>query len=223
MANSPEWEALYTRGAHNSVWPWSDLVSLVRRHCRSLGKESKVLELGCGVGANIPFFQSLGVRYYAVEGSPTAVERLRARFPEYAAQIVEGDFERKLPFACGFDLVVDRGSVTCNSTLAIEAVLSSAWQALPPGGHFIGVDWYSTSHSDYGKGRADGDEFTRNHYREGQFAEMGRVHFSDEAHLRRLFKKFELLYLEEKKVCRVEPPGGHTMATWNLVARKLDA
>ncbi|MFZ2136467.1 MAG: class I SAM-dependent methyltransferase [Xanthobacteraceae bacterium] len=95
-----------------SEWPWSDLVSLVHRHAKPENGYRRVLELGCGAGANIPFLQSLGMDYCAVEGSSFIVARLRARFPEIAANIVVGDFTRKIPFTSRFDLVIDRASVT---------------------------------------------------------------------------------------------------------------
>ena len=46
MSFSREWEQRFAENTHISVWPWSDLVSLVRRHCKQLGPDSKVLELG---------------------------------------------------------------------------------------------------------------------------------------------------------------------------------
>ena len=41
----------------------------------------RVLELGCGPGANIPFFLSQGADYYAAEGSETIVVELQKKFP----------------------------------------------------------------------------------------------------------------------------------------------
>ena len=51
-----------------------------------------VLELGCGAGANIPFFSSLNVEYYAIEGSPTIVESLRKKW------LYDQPFFKKIPF-----------------------------------------------------------------------------------------------------------------------------
>ncbi len=222
MTFSPEWEQRYLENTHLSVWPWSDLVSLVRRNCRNLDSHSRVLELGCGAGANIPFFKSLGVRYHAVEGSGSVTERLHARFPELAATIVSGDFTAQQPFEPGFDLIVDRASLTHNTTAAIESCLTLAWESLRSGGYFIGVDWFSTRYGEFGRGRPGADPYTREGYDSGPFAGTGRVHFSDEAHLRNLFARFELSSLEEKVVREVLPIPGALFASWNLVARKPD-
>ncbi|WP_337056935.1 class I SAM-dependent methyltransferase [Pseudomonas sp. USHLN015] len=220
MSFSIEWEQRYAASTHLSIWPWSDVVSLTKRHCRELGPGRRVLELGCGAGANIPFFQSLGVDYHAVEGSPTIAAQLRERLPELAATIATGDFTQPWPFAPGFDLVLDRASLTCNGEEAIRRCLRQVHEALVPGGFFIGVDWYSVNHSDARRGQPDADPHTRSGFTDGSFAGTGRVHFSDEAHLRALFADFELLHLEEKQSVRYEPADGHRFASWMLVARK---
>ncbi len=220
MSFSNEWEQRYAENTHLSVWPWSDVVSLTRRHCRTLGAGSRVLELGCGAGANIPFFEALGVAYHAVEGSPTIVATLHERLPHLADSIVTGDFTQPWAFAPGFDLVIDRASLTCNGGQAIRRCLRQAYDALLPGGFFIGVDWYSTLHSDYANGERGEDAFTRKAFTSGSFANTGNVHFSDEAHLRDLFQDFELVMLEEKQAVRYEPADNHRFASWLLVARK---
>jgi hypothetical protein len=64
------------------------------------------------------------------------------------------------------------------------------------------------------------DGFTRTNHTKGQFVGTGKVHFSDEAHLRDLFSSFEIIFLEEKLVTRREPQDNHQFASWNIVARK---
>jgi SAM-dependent methyltransferase len=220
---SKEWEQRYLENTHLSVWPWSDIVSLVRRHCQKIDANTRVLELGCGAGANIPFFQALGVHYQAIEGSSLMVERLRQRFPGLSGAIVAGDFTRQLPFEPGFDLVIDRAALTHNDTTAIKAGLRNAWQAMKSGALFIGVDWFSTRYSEYSRGEGLADPYTRTRYRSGPFEGLGNVHFSDEPHLRELFSCFDLLVLEEKLIRRANPHSEELFAAWNLVARRPDA
>ncbi len=121
MAFSNEWDSLYQRGEQNSVWPWSDLVSYVMRYsCPPVGEEPfRVVELGCGAGANIPFFISLGVEYFGIEGSSAVVDRLQKRYPAMQDRIITGDFTLKIPFDGEFDLIVDRSSLTHNTTADI--------------------------------------------------------------------------------------------------------
>ena len=37
MSFSAEWEQRYAANTHLSIWPWSDVVSLTRRHHPTLG------------------------------------------------------------------------------------------------------------------------------------------------------------------------------------------
>ncbi len=142
MSIAPRWDKRYRANEHMSVWPWSDLVSLVQRHAPHA---HRVLELGCGAGANIPFFASKGCEYHAIEGSATIVQYLHNRFPEYQANIVVGDFTEGLPFTGPFDLIVDRGSLTCDDDLDITRTLSDAHRLLGNDGMLISVDWYWNS------------------------------------------------------------------------------
>lgn len=223
MGFDSEWERRYAENTHMSVWPWSDVVSLVHRHLKPTlhAGGGRVLELGCGAGANIPLFRSLGMDYFAIEGSTTIVDQLHARYPDLAQQIAVGDFTKAISEEGGFDLVLDRASLTCNNTSAIKNCLSLVRQTLKQGGYFLGVDWYSKQHSDFIGGDFVDDEHTKNNHQTGQFFGTGRVHFSDEKHLRELFSDFEIIFLEEKQSRRFEPRDNHLFASWNIVARKI--
>lgn len=222
MGFSSEWERRYAENTHLSVWPWSDVVSLVHRHCKPIiaAGGGRVLELGCGAGANIPLFRALGMDYYAIEGSPTIVKQLHQRYPDMVEKIQVGDFSVDQPFVEAFDLVIDRAALTHNSTASIKNGLQIAFDSLTPGGIFVGSDWFSTSHTDYSGGEPCDDEYTRTNHAKGQFIGTGKVHFSDEAHLRDLFSGFEIVSMEEKLMRRHEPRDNHLFAAWNIVARR---
>lgn len=220
MNFSTEWEDVYKNQNHLSIWPWSDVVSYVKRYANPSAESFKVLELGCGAGANIPFFKSLDVEYHAIEGSKSIVEKLHEKFPEYKENIVIGDFttmELKEDF---YDLILDRGSLTHNSTTAITTCLKNVYNSLKKDGKYIGIDWFSTVHSDFNHGEeVEGDFNTRTNMIDGQFVNLGNVHFSDKDHLGELFADFTFLILEHK-VHTFEIPNNHTFASWNFVVKK---
>lgn len=220
MGFSKEWDECYVKNTQMSIWPWSDLIGYVMRYARPDSAEFKVLELGCGAGANIPFFRTLGVDYYTVEGSATAVELLKEKYTELSNNLVAGDFTKEIPFNETFDLVIDRSSLTHNDTAAIKTTLALVCEKLKPGAKFIGIDWFSTTHTEFTLGEKADDEYTRRNYSEGQFAHVGRVHFSDRDHLQQLFAGFEIERMEHKIVRREIPDDKYTFASWNFVARK---
>jgi SAM-dependent methyltransferase len=219
MSFSTEWEERYKASTHLSIWPWSDLVSYVMRYARPKTTANfKVLELGCGAGANIPFFKWLGVGYFAIEGSASIVATLKKQFPEFQENIAAGDFTNEIPFNETFDLIVDRASLTHNDTVSILRTLENLDQKMRSGSKYIGIDWFSTNHSDYKKGNKGGDRFSRIGIDDGQFTGVGCVHFSDKEHLVDLFKNFDIMMMEEKMVQRKIPADEHVFASWNLYA-----
>ena len=225
MGFSTEWEELYVNNNQMSIWPWSDLVSYIYRYTEVAKRPNvKVLEIGCGAGANIPLFQKIGADYCAVDGSPTVIKMLQENYPIYANNLVVGDFTKEIPFDETFDVIVDRASLTHNTTADIKKTIDLIEKHLTsPNGIFIGVDWFSKSHDDF----ILGDKILNDPYTKymgnvkGQFAGVGNVHFSDDAHLIELFSSFEIKVMEEKVVNTLLPVK-HRFASWNFVAVKKD-
>ena len=220
---SSEWDTIYKNNQQLTMWPWSDLVSLIHRFCAdAIRINGSVLELGCGVGPNIPLINSLGMNYYGIEGSKNVVSKLHNRFPTLDQHVKVGDFTNKSCFTNipKVDVIIDRASVTHNNELSIRETLKNCNEALNPGGHFIGIDWFSTKHSDYLLGNDGDDIYTRENFNRGQFQNVGNVHFSDELHLRSLFYSFDIISLDEKVINIFEPNNNHQFASWNIVAKK---
>ncbi len=219
MSFSNEWDDRYQENTHMSIWPWSDLVSLVMRHISK--KESfKVLELGCGAGANIPFFISLGADYYAVEGSKVIVKKLHLQYPQFKKNIIVGDFTKDIPNE-KFDLIFDRAALTHNSEASIVQCLEKCLQQLDDTGKFIGVDWFSTEHSDSIYGEQAEDIWTKFNFKKGGFSNVGKVHFSNKVHLLELFQNFKILNMTHKVSSEKIPDSDRMLASWNFVAEKI--
>ena len=220
---SSEGNGIYKDGMKLTSWPWSDLVSLLYSHCKdSIRSNGVVLELGCGAGPNIPFIQSLGMEYYGIDGSTEVVDILRDKFPNLKGKAVVGDFT---DIECCIDLpspdiIIDRAAVTHNNLSAIKHTLENSFNLLKSGGYFIGINWFSTKHSDYKIGREGADIYTRTDIEKGQFYNIGNVHFSNESHMRYLFSNFEIIHLSEKVINNYEPKNNHQFASWNIVAKK---
>jgi SAM-dependent methyltransferase len=220
MTFSEEWEQLFKANSHVSIWPWSDLVSYVSRHAKPADDYVRVLELGCGVGANIPFFLKRGSDYHAIEGSASAAELVRKTYPMLAANIACGDFTCSLPPG-PFDLVVDRAATAHNTTAAVRRTLHMVHERLRPGGKLIGIDWFSTEHEGASRGIAV-DSHTRRDIESGSLSGLGEVHFFDHDHLVALLTEtgFSVEFLEHKRNELFDPSGERRRAWWNFVARK---
>lgn len=225
MTFSQEWEQRYQGAGAISLWPWSDLVRLFRRHFGSnFSKRIRVLELGCGSGANIPFFAAENVEYYAIEGSSAAVSELVLRNPSLAGKVKVGDFTLGIPFDIDFDAIIDRSSVTHNDTASIKKTLEYCYAKLQVNGIYIGIDWFSDDHSDLRYALpVEGDSFTFDSFAKGRLCDVGKVHVSSYTHLKSLFKRFELIWVEKKAIQQMIPDSELCQVTWNFVARKNGA
>ena len=218
MGFSAEWESVYKQNQHLSVWPWSHMVSLAHRY-GNLHKGMRVLELGCGAGANIPFFVKVEADYYAVEGSHTMVEHLNEVFKGNNVHIAQSDFTRDIHWGGTFDLIIDRSSLTHNATEDIKRAINFIKTVLKPDGKFIGMDWFSTKYDVLEKDASKQvDDFTRI-FSEGYFHGLGNVHFSNENHLRELFADFSFVYLAEKTT-QESVPEKHKSASWDFVVTR---
>ncbi len=223
MSFSEEWEQIYISGAHNVLWPWSELISLVHR-TKMLSQKPKnlnVLELGCGTGPNIPFFLSLGMNYYGIEGSTSAIDFIRSKFPSLKSQIVPGDFTLEIPLDVTFDLIVDRASVSHNDTLSIKNCLKICKEKLAPGSLFIGLDWFSTQHSEYHNSDCKQIDAHTKIFHSGYFNNIGKVHFSDQEHLFELFKPFSFQFLTHKQETNIIPKNSWNPASWRFVVENI--
>ena len=212
------WDKIYSRNDQNSIWPWSDLVGTVMRNARPTSDNFRVLELGCGAGANIPFFLSLGVEYYSIDASEVVISRLREKYPQLETNLFAGDFTRALPSG-EFDLIFDRGSTVCNKTETIKKCIENCYDQLKPNGKYIGIDWFSTKHSSFFLGEVE-DDWTRVNISSGPFADVYRMHFSSKLHLYELFKRFYFQELKHKTIESEFDSDHQIVASWNFAAVK---
>ena len=197
MGFSPIWDENYKQSLELSIWPWDEVVGLTHRYCQ-IKSSMIVLELGCGAGANIPFFASIGADYYAIEGSAHIVSQLQNSFKSDKIHITCGDFTKSFKFdelIGRVDLILDRSSVTHNSTQSIKSVVELAKKYLKPGGKYMAFDWFAIDCDAYKndeKIKIDDNTFV---FASGYFAGLGNVHFSTPEHIKELFSGFSLDYL----------------------------
>ncbi|MBB5436510.1 SAM-dependent methyltransferase [Pedobacter sp. AK017] len=102
-----------------------------------------ILDAGCGTGRNLLYLLQSGANVFGVDQNPEAIAQLRtlaSSFPQvdpeenFKVAAVEG-----LPFAAEtFDLVISSAVLHFAENLNhFEAMLSSMWEVLKPGGYFF--------------------------------------------------------------------------------------
>ena len=217
-----EWDDIYKKKSNFSIWPWSDVVSLTHNYILTPSlkkKKIRVLELGCGAGANIPFFLNKSFDYHGVDGSKTIINLLKKRYPKLKKKLQAEDFTKKIPFGNNFDLILDRASLICNDEDSIKFTIKMLKKKLKKGGKFIAVDWYSTKHIDFKNGKRFKDNFTKKLSRKSVFSNNLIIQFLNENKIKNYFKgfKFKLLY---EKVIKTKIKKKFITASWSLVVEK---
>jgi SAM-dependent methyltransferase len=220
MSFCRNWEEIYKANQHLAVWPWSDVVSASLRHTnmRNAGDDFAVLEVGCGAGANFPFYLTHTSNVYGIDGSDTVISLLKTNFPLIADKLYVGDFTKPWDYNVNFDLIIDRAASAHNPVTNIKQYLANAYQFLKPGGVLVITDWFSKLHSDYAKAPESLDEHTKSGYTWGPFNGVGQVTFFDDQLILDLVKDFEILSMGHSQAQSYGSNDQH--ATWGLILRK---
>lgn len=176
------WENnVYKKGKQLNRYPHQSVIAFLFSNFKTIEerKNKHVLELGFGAGNNLWFAAREGFHISGIEASPTAVEHARLWLKEecIAGDLREGDF-CNLPWDSNcFDVVIDRGSLTCNSRTIITKSLDEAYRVLKKGGLLLSSVVYSSYHPDIVFGKPLGDN-TYDNFTDGYFKGLGRTHFS---------------------------------------------
>ncbi len=135
------WESIFSSRAWGR-YPAEDLIRFVMREAAAAPdrKRLKVLELGCGPGANLWFLANESIAFDAIDGSPTAVSQARARLdqekPGWKGRIEAGDFLRLPADFRGYHFVLDSEAIYCNGFEESAQLIRELHERLLPGGAF---------------------------------------------------------------------------------------
>ena len=184
---------------------------LVKLLLSCVQEAQSVLELGCGSGDNIGLvIDNFKCDYSAMDVDASAIHDAKRRYPSISTSSLHvADFTKPWDIEGKFDLIFDRASVSHNCRRDIRSCVDSIFNHLVPGGLFIGIDWFSISHSEfrYGRGKMVDDENTFTNYPDGQFKDCGKVHFTSEEEIRDIFAAFAPYCLQERIVRRTYGKG----------------
>ena len=212
-----DWENLYKSGKQINEWPWSDLITFFSRYI-NLKKKNCVLELGCGVGNNVPFFERNKFKYYGIDASKRALTIFKKKFPHLRHNVLHADFRESFIFKEKFDIIFDRSSITQNSKNDISKVVKLISHSLVKNGIFIGIDWYSINSFVFKKEKKDRGTTLKN-IKGKYFQGIGVANFSSFNQIKKFFKDFTFLHLEEK-IINQKIKNNYKIAFWNFVVKK---
>lgn len=179
-------------------YPPEDLVRFMGRNFGSRDDRNviKILEVGCGPGANLWFLHREGYDVCGIDGSPAAIDIAQERLAKenaglnaIAPDLRAGDF-RELPWGDdSFDCVIDIFAIYANTLPAIRQSVSEVYRVLKPDGLFYTKLW-GRECTGYGAGQ-ELEPGTYDDIPSGPCAGMGVSHFFDRHEIEDIFSMFE--------------------------------
>lgn len=220
MSWSPVWEDVF-RGHEWGKYPPDDLVRFVARNFYKdrNRKEVKILEVGCGPGANLWYMAREGFSVYGIDGSETAIKRANERLDRecqgWSGKLMVGDFI-KLPYEDEFfDGVVDNEAIYCNSYENSKIIYKELARVTKKNGKL-----FSRTFSTGCWGDGTGKKVGHNAWiaSEGPLFEKGYSRFTDLNEISDLMRDFNLTEVE--LLTRTMGNRKHEIKEWLIVGER---
>jgi ubiquinone/menaquinone biosynthesis C-methylase UbiE len=194
----PIWDHKYKKG-HAEKYPWDSVVSFVFRHrSNKPARETSILEIGCGTGANLWFAAREGFQVSGIDGSKYAIEYAKKRFKaeKLKGEFIVGNF-LSLPYnRNSFDLIIDRAALACVGKSDIKKAIDDIHNILKPGGKFFFTP-YSNKNASANSGIKKEDDLIVG-ISDGGLQGVGQLVFFSLNEVKKIFskKKWEIVSLE---------------------------
>ncbi len=219
MAWDAAWDRVYERGQWGKYPP----EELVRFMARSFGvdrdhSQVRVLELGCGSGANLWFLARESYAATGIDAAAKALAMARRRLEAEGlrAGLVSGDVSDITEVFAGtrFDAVIDICCLQCNSFAESCMMAEKACEILKPGGRFFSM---LSSRGSWGDGlgrQIEPGTFTA--IGEGPYSGLGVNHFFDRPEVEALAATFSSAQIDYSE--RTHDNGRYRIGHWLLSA-----
>lgn len=221
------WNSGWNKIFLENEWGCYPALEVVRYIARNFYKVSdrcslKILEIGCGTGANLWFIAREGFKAYGIDGSNVAIDRAKSRFIKdgLKAEFSIAD-AMQLPFNNNvFDCVIDFECIYANSVRDSLIIMNEINRVLKPGGKFLSITFSTGTFGD-GKGiNLDGENNTYIKLNEGAFHdEYGIVRFTSEEEIGNMYGSiFEIMGVDY--TIRSENNRSYIIKEWVIQCKK---
>ena len=195
---NPIWETVFQTQDWGK-YPGESLIQFVaRNYYKKTRKDVRILEIGCGPGANIWFLAREGFNVSGIDGSATAIAQAKKRLEseQLSADLNVGDIIN-LPFEDGvYDGVIDNECLYCMTTKSTNLILKEILRVLKPGGLFYSRT-FSTDMT-VGKDPQKISNYEYSSVQDGPQAGRGFLRLIDRNEIERLYgSHFTILSVEE--------------------------
>lgn len=222
MPIDPVWEAIFVENEWGK-YPAEQLIRFIAQNFYKMPdrKKIKILELGCGPGANLWFVAREGFSAYGIDGSPTAVERANARLnkevPGWSGKIEVGDM-RNLPYNDEeFDCVIDNEACCTQQFDETKKIYKEANRVTKKGGKLY-VRTFATGCVGDGTGKKLGHNAWE--VTEGGLANKGLARFTDENEISEMISPYKVKEINLLTYSDGGYKNGNTIKEWIVIGQK---
>lgn len=214
------WDALFD----NRRWGQYPPVELVRVIARNFAADKyksaiRILEIGCGPGANIWYLAREGFQATGIDGSKVALSQARERLD---AEGLKADLQKadamSLPFADeSFDAVIDIECIYANTLADTDLIVREAHRVLKPGGFLFSMA-FTDALSGHGT-PLEAEPNTYTDYKDGPLHQgYGVVRLTAESEISSIYGIFDSI--EYDSVIRTDGNRAQRISEWLITARK---
>jgi SAM-dependent methyltransferase len=199
MSWDPVWEQIF-RTRDWGRYPPEELIRFIARYFFAVPdrKQIKILELGCGTGANLWFLSREGFDPYGIDGSETAIAKAHQRLQAegMTAHLQVGDIIALDDFysPASFDAVIDVACLWCNRLGDVHSIVDKTLALLKPQGRIFSMTLAAGTYGDGLGTQVEPGTFLD--IREGPLHGTGLNHFFTLEEVEQVFERFSNVGIE---------------------------
>lgn len=187
-------------------YPSIDVVTFVARNFYSKDRiNCKILDYGCGQGANTWFLAREGFDTYAFDGSESAIEKAKKMLGN---QKLKADFKIMLGNDLKyeenfFDCVIDGAVISANRINDIKTMLKEIYRVLKKDGKIFSTGLFNPKCTGFGTGELI-EKNTYKNITDGTIQGIGTIHFFDKEEIKELWMQagFINIQIDEEIITR---------------------
>lgn len=180
----------------------------------------RVLEVGCGIGANLWFLAQEGLQVYGVDGSRVAIEQANRLMESKGVrcELIHQNID-DLPFSDDyFDFVIDCECLYTNSLKKTEIIVDELYRITKPGGLIYSQTFaHGTTGSDDGI-HLEGEPNSFVELHSGPLRNTGMVRFVEKEQIKQIYAPFEIYSIE--KIMRTRSQEKELISEWIISGKK---